>query len=97
MNNAPLRGIEACVFDAYGTLFDFATYHSLARVGSNTDSKLRRSETGSNRIAYRSDTSTWCPHSRSAATRGSQQRRVEARRLVVRVHDQDVHRTHDSD
>ena len=25
MNNAPLRGIEACVFDAYGTLFDFAT------------------------------------------------------------------------
>jgi len=24
MNNAPLRGIEACVFDAYGTLFDFA-------------------------------------------------------------------------
>ncbi len=25
MNDAPLRGIEACVFDAYGTLFDFAT------------------------------------------------------------------------
>ena len=25
MNNAPLRGIEACVFDAYGTPFDFAT------------------------------------------------------------------------
>jgi 2-haloacid dehalogenase len=25
MNEAPLRGIEACVFDAYGTLFDFAT------------------------------------------------------------------------
>lgn len=25
MNNALLRGIEACVFDAYGTLFDFAT------------------------------------------------------------------------
>ena len=25
MNNAPLRGIEACVFDAYGTLFDFAS------------------------------------------------------------------------
>jgi 2-haloacid dehalogenase len=24
MNNAPLHGIEACVFDAYGTLFDFA-------------------------------------------------------------------------
>lgn len=24
MNNGPLRGIEACVFDAYGTLFDFA-------------------------------------------------------------------------
>jgi len=24
MNSAPLRGIEACVFDAYGTLFDFA-------------------------------------------------------------------------
>ena len=24
MNKAPLRGIEACVFDAYGTLFDFA-------------------------------------------------------------------------
>jgi 2-haloacid dehalogenase len=24
MNDAPLRGIEACVFDAYGTLFDFA-------------------------------------------------------------------------
>jgi 2-haloacid dehalogenase len=25
MDGAPLRGIEACVFDAYGTLFDFAT------------------------------------------------------------------------
>ena len=24
MNNAPLQGIKACVFDAYGTLFDFA-------------------------------------------------------------------------
>jgi len=24
MNNAPLDGVEACVFDAYGTLFDFA-------------------------------------------------------------------------
>jgi 2-haloacid dehalogenase len=25
MNNAPLNGVKACVFDAYGTLFDFAT------------------------------------------------------------------------
>src|SRR6516162_10947187 len=24
MNNAPLIGVRACVFDAYGTLFDFA-------------------------------------------------------------------------
>src|ERR1700741_4438789 len=24
MTNVPLAGIEACVFDAYGTLFDFA-------------------------------------------------------------------------
>src|SRR6266852_2164172 len=24
MNNAPLIGVKACVFDAYGTLFDFA-------------------------------------------------------------------------
>ena len=24
MNNAPLLGVKACVFDAYGTLFDFA-------------------------------------------------------------------------
>ncbi|MBO0756320.1 MAG: haloacid dehalogenase type II [Bradyrhizobiaceae bacterium] len=24
MNNAPLSGVRACVFDAYGTLFDFA-------------------------------------------------------------------------
>jgi len=24
MNNAPLAGVKACVFDAYGTLFDFA-------------------------------------------------------------------------
>src|SRR5258708_24767235 len=23
MNNAPLIGVKACVFDAYGTLFDF--------------------------------------------------------------------------
>lgn len=23
-NQAPLEGIKACVFDAYGTLFDFA-------------------------------------------------------------------------
>src|SRR6516225_1446077 len=23
MNNAPLTGVRACVFDAYGTLFDF--------------------------------------------------------------------------
>ena len=25
MNDAPLEGIEACVFDAYGTLFDVAS------------------------------------------------------------------------
>jgi len=25
MNNAPLIGVKACVFDAYGTLFDFAS------------------------------------------------------------------------
>jgi FMN phosphatase YigB (HAD superfamily) len=25
MNNAPLLGAKACVFDAYGTLFDFAS------------------------------------------------------------------------
>jgi 2-haloacid dehalogenase len=25
MNNAPLSGVKACVFDAYGTLFDFAS------------------------------------------------------------------------
>src|SRR5947209_15526833 len=24
MSNAPLTGVKACVFDAYGTLFDFA-------------------------------------------------------------------------
>ena len=23
-NTVPLRGVQACVFDAYGTLFDFA-------------------------------------------------------------------------
>src|SRR6266704_5693717 len=25
MSNAPLAGVKACVFDAYGTLFDFAS------------------------------------------------------------------------
>jgi HAD superfamily hydrolase (TIGR01493 family) len=25
MSNAPLAGVQACVFDAYGTLFDFAS------------------------------------------------------------------------
>src|SRR5947208_16932800 len=25
MNNAPVHGVAACVFDAYGTLFDFAS------------------------------------------------------------------------
>src|ERR1700730_4576341 len=25
MSGAPLRGVRACVFDAYGTLFDFAS------------------------------------------------------------------------
>lgn len=25
MSNAPLIGVKACVFDAYGTLFDFAS------------------------------------------------------------------------
>jgi 2-haloacid dehalogenase len=25
MSNIPLAGVQACVFDAYGTLFDFAS------------------------------------------------------------------------
>ena len=39
MNNAPLRGIEACVFDAYGTLFDFAaaTRRCKDELGENSD------------------------------------------------------------
>ena len=39
MNSAPLRGIEACVFDAYGTLFDFsaATRRCGAELGADAD------------------------------------------------------------
>ncbi len=31
MNDTPLKGIRACVFDAYGTLFDYAS--AAARCG----------------------------------------------------------------
>ena len=39
MNDTPLRGIEACVFDAYGTLFDFAaaTRRCKDELGENAD------------------------------------------------------------
>ena len=39
MNDTPLRGIEACVFDAYGTLFDFAaaTRRCKDELGENSD------------------------------------------------------------
>jgi 2-haloacid dehalogenase len=39
MNSAPLTGIKACVFDAYGTLFDFASAARGCRdaLGENTD------------------------------------------------------------
>ena len=36
MDNQPLDGIEACVFDAYGTLFDF---NSAARTATITSSR----------------------------------------------------------
>jgi 2-haloacid dehalogenase len=39
MNSAPLTGIKACVFDAYGTLFDFASAARVCRddLGENAD------------------------------------------------------------
>jgi 2-haloacid dehalogenase len=39
MSNVPLRGIEACVFDAYGTLFDFTAAASRCRdeLGDHAD------------------------------------------------------------
>lgn len=39
MNQAPLSGIKACVFDAYGTLFDFASAASGCRdvLGDDVD------------------------------------------------------------
>lgn len=39
MNDTPLVGIEACVFDAYGTVFDFATAASRCadELGDRTD------------------------------------------------------------
>ena len=40
MKNPPLRGIQACVFDAYGTLFDYASAASRCRdaLGDKFDS-----------------------------------------------------------
>lgn len=39
MNSAPIDGIKACVFDAYGTLFDFASATNRCRdaLGDNID------------------------------------------------------------
>ncbi len=39
MNETPLRGVKACVFDAYGTLFDFAAAARSCRdvLGDNAD------------------------------------------------------------
>ena len=39
MNSAPLTGVRACVFDAYGTLFDFASAARACRdeLGENAD------------------------------------------------------------
>jgi 2-haloacid dehalogenase len=39
MKDAPLRGVSACVFDAYGTLFDFASAAKRCRdmLGESTD------------------------------------------------------------
>jgi 2-haloacid dehalogenase len=39
MNSAPLTGIKACVFDSYGTLFDFASAARACRddLGENAD------------------------------------------------------------
>ena len=39
MKDGPLKGVSACVFDAYGTLFDFASAANRCRdlLGDNTD------------------------------------------------------------